>query len=444
MLKTFPKGGIHPPQNKFTANRPIEVLPLPQQVVIPISQHIGAPATLIVAIGDKVLVGQVIAKSSGFVSANIHSSVSGTVASLDSVIDSSGYKRPAITITVEGDEWISEIDRTSSLKKEIPFSAEEIIAKMNEAGIVGLGGATFPSHVKLSIPKGKKADVLIINGAECEPYLTSDHRLMLEKADELMVGILLLKKALGVERALIGIEKNKPDAIKHLRIITANYKGVEVHALKVKYPQGGEKQLIKSLINREVPSGALPIEVGTVVHNVGTAFAVYEAVQKNKPLIERVVTVTGKNLTQKGNFMVRIGTPVINLIEAAGGVPEDTAKIVNGGPMMGKALISAETPVTKGTSGIILFPVKDSLRPVMKPACIRCGKCISACPMGLEPYLLIRLSQRNMTERMEEERILDCMECGSCSFVCPANLPLLDYIRLGKAEVGAMIRARKK
>jgi electron transport complex protein RnfC len=444
VLKTFPKGGIHPPQNKFTANRPIEVLPLPQQVIIPISQHIGAPATLVVAKGDKVLVGQVIAKSSGFVSANIHSSVSGTVASLDSVIDSTGYKRPAITITVEGDEWISEIDRSTELRKEISFSAEEIIAKMNEAGIVGLGGATFPSHVKLSIPKGKKADVLIINGAECEPYLTSDHRLMLEKADELMVGILLLKKALGVERALIGIENNKPDAIKHLKIITANYKGIEVHALRVKYPQGGEKQLIKSLINREVPSGALPIEVGTVVHNVGTAFAVYEAVLKNKPLIERVVTVTGKNLAQRGNFMVRIGTPIINLIEAAGGIPDNTAKVINGGPMMGKALISAETPVTKGTSGVILFPGKDSLRPVMKPACIRCGKCVSACPMGLEPYLLIRLSQRNMTERMEEDRILDCMECGSCSYVCPANLPLLDYIRLGKAEVSAMIRARKK
>lgn len=444
MLKTFPKGGVHPPESKFTASVPIEALPLPQQVVIPISQHIGAPATLAVAKGDKVLVGQVIAKSSGFVSANIHSSVSGTVASLDSVMDSTGYKRPAITITVEGDEWISEIDRTSSLKKEISFSAEEIIGKVNEAGIVGLGGATFPSHVKLSIPKGKKADVLIINGVECEPYLTSDHRLMLEKADELMVGILLLKKALGVERALIGIENNKPDAIKHLKAIAVNYKGIEVHALRVKYPQGGEKQLIKSLINREVPSGALPIEVGTVVHNVGTAFAVYEAVQKNKPLIERVVTITGKNLAKKGNFMVRIGTPIMNLIEAAGGIPEDTAKVVNGGPMMGKALRSTETPVTKGTSGVILFPAREALRPVMQPACIRCGKCVSACPMGLEPYLLIRLSLRKMTERMEEDRIMDCMECGSCSYVCPANLPLLDYIRLGKAEVSTMIRARKK
>jgi electron transport complex protein RnfC len=443
MLKTFPKGGVHPPENKFSDSKPIEVLPLPKQVVIPISQHIGAPAAAVVAKGDKVVVGQVIAKASGFVSANIHSSVSGVVASLDPVLDSTGYKKPAITITVEGDEWLAEIDRSSDLKKDINLSAEEIVAKINEAGVVGLGGATFPSHVKLSIPKGKKADVLIINGVECEPYLTSDHRLMLEKADELMVGISILKKALGVERALIGVENNKPDAIAHLKQIAAGYNGIEVYALKVKYPQGGEKQLIKALINREVPSGGLPIDVGTVVHNVGTAFAVYEAVQKNKPLVERVVTVTGKKLEKPGNFMVRIGTPISMLIETAGGVPEDTAKVVNGGPMMGKSLSTVDAPVTKGTSGVILFPANESLRPEVQPSCIRCGKCISACAMGLEPYLLIRLSQRKMTERMEEERILDCMECGSCSFVCPANLPLLDYIRLGKGDVSAMIRARK-
>lgn len=443
MLKTFPKGGVHPPENKFSADKTIEVLPLPEQVVIPISQHIGAPAAAVVAKGDKVVVGQVIAKAAGFVSANIHSSVSGTVASLDPVLDSTGYKKPAITITVEGDEWLAEIDRSPDLKKDINLSAEEIVAKVNEAGIVGLGGATFPSHVKLSVPKGKKADVLIINGVECEPYLTSDHRLMLEKADELMVGISILKKALGVERALIGVENNKRDAIAHLKQVSAGYAGIEVHALKVKYPQGGEKQLIKALINREVPSGSLPIEVGTVVHNVGTAFAVYEAVQKNKPLVERVVTVTGKKLENPGNFMVRIGSPISKLIEAVGGLPDDTAKVVNGGPMMGKALSTIEAPVTKGTSGVILFPANESLRPEVQPSCIRCGKCISACAMGLEPYLLIRQSQRKMTERMEEERILDCMECGSCSYVCPANLPLLDYIRLGKGDVSAMVRARK-
>ncbi len=442
MLKTFSKGGVHPPENKISAAKSIETLPLPQKVSIPVSQHIGAPATVLVAKGDKVKVGQVIAQSAGFVSANIHSSVSGTVESIDAVLDSSGYKRQAITITVEGDEWIESIDRSTELKKDIQLNAQDIIKRINESGIVGLGGATFPSHVKLSVPAGKKAEVLIINGVECEPYLTSDHRLMLEKGHEMMVGIQILMRALNVEKALIGIENNKPDAIKYLKSIAGEYKGVEVHGLKVKYPQGGEKQLIKALINREVPSGGLPIDIGAVVHNVGTAFAVYEAVQKNKPLFERVVTVTGKNLPKTANYMVRIGTSIAELIAAAGGLPEDTGKVVNGGPMMGKALTSTDVPVTKGTSGIIVFQSKESQRKT-DSACIRCAKCVSVCPMGLEPYLLNRLSQRMMFENMEHEHVLDCMECGSCSFECPANLPLLDYIRLGKAEVNKIIRARK-
>jgi len=442
MLKTFSKGGVHPPENKISASKPIEILPLPQKVSIPVSQHIGAPAAVLVAKGDKVKVGQVIAQSAGFVSANIHSSVSGTVESIDAVLDSTGYKRQAVTITVEGDEWIESIDRSTELKKVIQLNAQDIIKRINESGIVGLGGATFPSHVKLSVPTGKKADVLIINGVECEPYLTSDHRLMLEKGHEMMVGIQILMRALNVEKALIGIENNKPDAIKYLKSIAGEYKGVEVHGLKVKYPQGGEKQLIKALINREVPSGGLPIDIGAVVHNVGTAFAVYEAVQKNKPLFERVVTVTGKNLPKTANYMVRIGTSVAELIAAAGGLPEDTGKVVNGGPMMGKALTSTDVPVTKGTSGIIVFQSMESQRKA-DSVCIRCAKCVSVCPMGLEPYLLNRLSQRMMFENMEHEHVLDCMECGSCSFECPANLPLLDYIRLGKAEVNKIIRSRK-
>lgn len=442
MLKTFSIGGVHPPENKFSAGSKIVALPLPKQVSIPIAQHIGAPATAVVAKGDKVKVGQLIAQSSGFVSANIHSSVSGTVASLDPIMDSTGYKRPAITITVEGDEWDETIDRSTDLKVECSLTAEEIIAKVGQAGIVGMGGATFPSQVKLSVPKGKKAEVLIINGVECEPYLTSDHRVMLEKGHELMVGIQILKKALGVNLALIGIENNKPDAISHLAQIATKYSGIEVHALKVQYPQGGEKQLIKALINREVPSGGLPIEVGAVVHNVGTAIAVYEAVQKNKPLFERVVTVTGKHLATPSNFLVRIGTPISEVIAAAGGVPENTGKIVNGGPMMGKALSSIDSPVTKGTSGLIAFPAEEAKRKEAQ-SCVRCAKCVSVCPMGLEPYLLNRLSQKKMFERMEHEHVLDCIECGSCSFECPANLPLLDYIRLGKAEVGKIVRARK-
>ncbi len=442
MLKTFSKGGVHPPQNKLASNAPIQVLPLPKQVVIPVSQHIGAPSSLVVAKGDKVKVGQILAKCNGFVSTNIHSSVSGTVLSVDPVMDSTGYKRPAVTISVEGDDWMEGIDRSDELIKEIKLSPEEIVTKVNEAGIVGLGGATFPTHVKLSVPQGKKVDVLIINGVECEPYLTSDHRLMLEKGHEILIGVTILMKALKVSKALIGVEINKPDVIAYLQSISKEYPGIEVYGLKVKYPQGGEKQLIKALINREVPSGGLPVDVGTVVQNVGTAYAVYEAVQKNKPLFERVVTITGKSLEKPSNFMVRIGTPIAELIAAAGGLPEDTGKVVNGGPMMGKALNSLEVPVTKGTSGVVIFPETESSRP-HTGVCIRCAKCVSVCPMGLEPYLLIRLSQRQLFDRLENERVLDCIECGSCSFDCPANLPLLDYVRLAKVEVNKLIRARK-
>ena len=297
--------------------------------------------------------------------------------------------------------------------------------------------------MKLSIPKGKVADVLILNGVECEPYLTSDHQLMMEKGDELMVGTQILMKALNVTKALIGIENNKPDAIAHLKKLAENYNGIEVHALRVQYPQGGEKQLIKALINREVPSGGLPIDVGTVVHNVGTTLAVYEAVQKNKPLFERVVTVTGKSVKNPGNFMVRIGTPVNELIEAAGGMPEDTGKVVNGGPMMGKALNSIEVPVTKGTSGILLFTKQEAKRHEIQN-CIRCAKCVSVCPMGLEPYLLMQLSERSMWDEVEKDMAMDCIECGSCSYTCPSGRPLLDYIRLGKSNVSQIIRARNQ
>jgi Na+-translocating ferredoxin:NAD+ oxidoreductase subunit C len=443
VLKTFPKGGVHPEENKFSASSPIEVIAPPQTVYIPIQQHIGAPSTPVVAKGDKVKVGTLIAKPSGFVSTNIHSSVSGTVLKIDEVLDSTGYRRPSVVITVEGDEWEESIDRSAGLKTENNLSGEEIVTKTLEAGIVGLGGATFPSHIKLAIPKNKKADVLIINGVECEPFLTSDHRLMLEKGEELMIGIRLLMRALNVKRAIIGIENNKPDAIAHLTTLASAHEGIEVNALKVKYPQGGEKQLIKAVINREVPSGGLPIDVGTVVHNVGTAHAVYEAVQKNKPLFERVVTVSGKKVNKPSNFLVRIGTPVSALIEAAGGVPEDTGKIINGGPMMGKALNTLEAPVTKGTSGILLIPEKDARRP-QNIACIRCAKCVSICPMGLEPYLLMTLTEKTMWERLEKDKVLDCMECGSCSYVCPSGRPLLDYIRLGKSSVSKIIRSRKQ
>ena len=442
-MKTFKLGGVHPPENKLSQNAPIEVLALPETVAIPISQHLGVPANPVVKKGDTVKAGQLIAKGEAFISANIHASVSGTVQKIDDIVDSSGYRKKAIVIKTEGDVWEEGIDLSTDLIKDITLTPEEIVTRINEKGIVGMGGATFPSHVKLMVPQGKKAEYLIINGVECEPYLTSDHRLMLEKAEEMLVGIQIQMKALKVEKAIIGIENNKPDAIEHIRKLLPSYPGISVEPLKVKYPQGGEKQLIKALVNREVPSGKLPIEVGCVVHNVGTAFAVYEAVQKNKPLVERVVTVTGKAVKQPSNFMVRIGTPIAALLEAAGGLPENTGKVVNGGPMMGKAITDISAPVTKGTSGILLFEKQASSR---KPVhnCIRCARCASICAMGLEPYLLAVLADNKRYEDCEAERIMDCIECGSCLYICPSGRPLLDQIRVGKNQVGKIMRARNQ
>jgi Na+-translocating ferredoxin:NAD+ oxidoreductase subunit C len=443
VLKTFTKGGLHPPENKLSAHAIIKELPLTKSVTVPLSMHLGVPAKPIVQKGDNVKTGQLIAKGDGFISANIHSPVSGVVNKIDKTIDISGYKRDSIIIEVEGDEWMETIDRSATIKRECTLSSEEIINKINEAGIVGMGGATFPSHVKLTIPRGKKAEYLIINGVECEPYLTSDHSLMLEKSEELLIGISILQKGLNVKKAIIGIEKNKPDAIAKLQLLTKEFNGISIQPLKVKYPQGGEKQLIKATLNREVPSGGLPVDVGAIVFNVGTAYAVYEAIQKNKPLFERVVTITGKSLKNPSNFRVRIGTNIRELIEAAGGLPEDSGKIINGGPMMGKAMPIADMPIVKGCSGILILSENESQRQEMQP-CVRCTKCISTCPIGLEPYLLMVLSQKSIFDRLEEENVLDCIECGSCSYTCPSNRPLLDYIRLGKSNVNKIIRSRKK
>ena len=442
MLRTFRIGGIHPPENKLSAGKKIETLALPKQVIIPLGQHIGAPAQALVKKGDLVKVGTLLAKAGGFVSANIHSSVSGKVNKIDNVLDASGYKKPAIYIDVEGDEWEESIDRSEDLVKECSLSPKEIIDKIAQAGIVGLGGATFPTHVKLMPPPGSKPEIVIINAVECEPYLTSDHSLMMEKGEQILVGVSILMKAVNVNKAVIGVENNKSDAIAHLSKLAAGYKGIEVMPLKVRYPQGGEKQLIDAVIKRQVKSGALPISTGAIVQNVGTAYAIYEAEQKNKPLFERVVTVTGKAVAKPSNLLVRIGTPIANLIEAAGGLPENTGKIIGGGPMMGKALISADVPVTKGSSGVLLLTREESVRKPMSN-CIRCAKCVNACPMGLVPSLLMNATEFKNWELAEKNHITDCIECGSCSYTCPANRPLLDNIRFGKGKVMAIIRARK-
>lgn len=442
MLKSFRIGGIHPPENKLSESEQIVTFPIPEVVVIPLSQHIGAPATAVVAKGDLVAVGDLIGKSSGFVSSNIHSSVSGVVTSVDSVPDAAGVKRPAVTIKVEGDTWNESIDRSRNLVTKCCLDPSEIVAKVSAAGIVGMGGATFPTQVKLSVPTGKTAEFLIINGVECEPYLTADHRVMLEKGDELMIGVSILARALGVQKSYIGIENNKPDAIAHLQMIAADFPEVEIVPLKVQYPQGGEKQLIDAVVGRQVPSGGLPIDVGVVVQNVGTALAVYDAVQKNKPLIERVVTVTGKGLERPANFLVRVGTPISALIDYCGGLDDSTGKVIGGGPMMGRAMVNVDAPVTKGTSGVLLMSEKDALRG-QPSVCIKCAKCVNVCPMGLEPYILSKLAKKGMYAQMESYTVTDCIECGSCSYTCPAQLPLLDFIRLGKTEVMKIIRSRK-
>jgi len=443
MLKTFKLGGVHPTENKLSADKKIEELPIPKTVFIPVAQHIGAPATPVVKRGDEVKVGQIIAKSSSFVSTNIHSSVSGKVKKVDFSADSSGYSKQGVFIDVAGDEWLEEINRSEELVKDFDLEGRQIVQKIQESGIVGLGGATFPTQKKLVPPKGMKAEMLLINGVECEPYLTSDHRLMLEKPDEILVGTQILMKAMNVEKAAIGIENNKTDAIKLLSEKVKNYKGISVVALKVQYPQGGEKQLINAVTGKEVPSGGLPIAVGAVVSNVGTAFAVYEAIQKNKPLFERVVTITGKGLEKPSNFLTRVGTPTTDLVEAAGGLPENTGKVISGGPMMGRAVASLNIPVTKGTSGILLMQKEESQRKE-SISCIRCGRCATTCPMGLEPFLLMTLGEKQIFDRAEEEKVMDCIECGSCSYTCPSNRPLLDYIRYGKGKVGQIIRSRKK
>lgn len=441
-MKTFKIGGVHPAENKLSAAQAIEILGLPKQAVFPLSQHIGAPAVPCVAKGDVVKVGTKIAEAGGFVSAAIFSSVSGKVAKIDSIIDASGYRKPAIFIDVEGDEWEEGIDRSTNLVKESSLTPEEIVAKIKDAGVVGMGGACFPTHVKLCPPPGSVANCVIINAVECEPYLTADHRLMLEKADEILVGVSLLMKAAKVSKGYVGIENNKPDAIKLMQEKAASYPGIEIVPLKVKYPQGGEKQLIDAVIGRQVPAPpAIPISVGAVVQNVGTAYAVYEAVMKNKPLFERIVTVTGKSVSKPSNFLTRMGTPMSQLIEAAGGLPDDTGKVIGGGPMMGKALMNIEVPICKGSSGVLIMNEKEAKRGETKP-CIRCAKCVSACPMGLEPFLLSVLSSHEEWERAEKEDIVSCIECGSCQFTCPSNRPLLDMIRMGKSTVMGIIRAR--
>ena len=437
-IKTFSIGGIHPEENKLTHDAVTQVAALPKQAIFPLSQHIGAPAKPVVQKGDRVKVGTMIAEAGGFVSAPIFSSVSGTVAKIDTAIDATGYRKPAIYITVNGDEWEPKIDRSDKLEtveSHPELTPEEIVNRIKNAGVVGMGGACFPTFIKLTPPPTAKAECVIINAVECEPYITADFRLMMEKADEILIGLELLMMGAKVTTGYIGIETNKMPAIELLtKKCAEKFNGskyhVEVVPLKQRYPQGGEKQ-----------PPAIPVNVGAIVQNVGTAYAVYEAVMKHKPLFERYTTVTGKKIKNPGNFLVRMGTPMKDLIDACGGMPEGDNKLLAGGPMMGKALTSVEVPICKGTNSVTVISDDEARRKEPQP-CIRCAKCVGACPMGLEPYLLAKISEVQNWERAEQEDIVSCIECGSCQFTCPAHRPLLDNIRQGKSTVMGIIRSR--
>ena len=449
-IKTFSIGGIHPEENKLTHEVVTQVAALPKQAIFPLSQHIGAPAKPVVQKGDKVKVGTMIAEAGGFVSAPIFSSVSGTVFKIDTAIDATGYRKPVIIINVEGDEWEESIDRSDKLETveaHPDLTPEKIVESIKNAGVVGMGGACFPTFIKLTPPPTAKAECVIINAVECEPYITADFRLMMEKADEILIGLELLMMGAKVTTGYIGIETNKMPAIELLtKKCAEKFNGskyhVEVVPLKQRYPQGGEKQLVDAVIQRQVPAPpAIPVNVGAIVQNVGTAYAVYEAVMKHKPLFERYTTVTGKKIKNPGNFLVRMGTPMKDLIEACGGMPEGDNKLLAGGPMMGKALTSVEVPICKGTNSVTVISDDEARRKEPQP-CIRCAKCVGACPMGLEPYLLAKISEVQNWERAEQEDIVSCIECGSCQFTCPAHRPLLDNIRQGKSTVMGIIRSR--
>lgn len=440
-LHTFKIGGIHPAENKIAAGKAIENLPLPEEVVLPVAQHIGAPATPIVKRGDKVKRGDRVADAGGFVSAPVHTPISGTVVKIDTARTPQGM--PVNAIYIKSDEADRAADAEALTHREQPARTEAeiqaldgkaIIDIIKEAGIVGLGGATFPTHVKLMPPPGSKAEIVIINAAECEPCLSCDDMLMRENPDQIIKGVKYLMKAAGVNRGVIAIENNKPQAIAALTdAATRAAAGIEVMPMMVKYPQGGEKQLIEAVIGKEVPSGGLPIATGAIVQNVATAYAVYRAVDLGEPLLDRVLTlhdgIEGRNLR------VALGTILATIVG-----DKQPEKIILGGPMMGRTASTLQTPMIKGTSGILLDPQYAHRRPAEN--CIRCGKCVEACPMGLEPFLISTLSRLKDWDEAETQKIANCIECGSCSYVCPASRPLVDYIRVGKAKVMAAMRAR--
>ena len=433
--KTFPLGGLHLNKQKISALSPIQDAGIPPLVYIPVKQHIGTPAQIIVAPGDKVKIGTLLAKANGALSANIHASVAGEVKKIEEIQGEKGYFEQVITIQTSADEYEAEIDTSPDINSNIPQDVEEIRQKITAAGLVGMGGAGFPTPLKTTIPENKSVQYLIINGIECEPYLTADGALMLEKPEQIVIGAKLLNKVLGIQNAIIAIDENKPQAIAKITQVTKRYVGVNVAVCKSKYPQGGEKQLITAITGREVPAGKLPIDAGCVVQNVATTYAVYEAVMKNKPLYERIVTVSGDpSLTTAGNYLTRIGTPAEYLLDKAHTNKSQIGKLLFGGPMMGVSAVSLQAPITKKTGGLVVIDTASSLRQD-ETCCIRCGKCAEVCPMGLMPFAIASNLRRNNTAPLKVLHVADCIECGACSYICPAKVPLVDYCKLGKYEV---------
>lgn len=443
-MKRFRKGGIHPNPAKLTAGMAIHRIPPSAEYRLMLSQNIGAPAKPVVKAGDIVARCQMLAEAGGFVSAPVHSPVAAKVKKIERLRNPQGLWQDAILLTpltqeeIEANPGIDAWPEPRTAAEVDNLSPKDIIGIVGDSGIVGLGGATFPTRVKLSIPDGKKAEWVIINGAECEPFLTCDDQLMRSQPEEIIRGVELLCRATGAPRAIIGIEANKPEAMERMKHAASGASvPVEVETLRTRYPQGGEKQLIEALTGREVPAGGLPIEVGCVVDNVATAFAVYEAVWLRRPLTRRVLTVSGKDVSAPGNFMVDNGVPISEILEAAGGMPDGTGKIIAGGPMMGRAVSQPDAPATKGLSGLVLMPLAESRRAPEQP-CIRCARCVEACPMGLQPYLLMTLAKMKLAPEVRDEGVMNCLECGCCSYSCPSSRPLVDFIRLGKQIVKSL------
>ena len=437
MSKRMFRGGAHPPEQKFSAQKPVEVLPPSDEVILPLSMHIGAPAKPLVQGGDEVLMGQPVAEPGGFVSAFVHSPVSGTVRTIEPRDHPLGRKLPCIVIDNDGKDRQVEFQPHGDWQTA---DAKDLIEITRSAGIVGMGGATFPTHVKLSPPPKLKIDTVIANGVECEPYLTADHRLMLEQPDKVLTGLSVVMRVFGLKEGFLGIERNKPDVIELMLKKASDYPGVRVVDLPVRYPQGAEKQLIYAVRRREVPSGGLPMAVGCLVQNVGTLAAISDAVTIGKPLFERIVTVTGEAVREPKNLLARVGTPLRELVNEAGGYTEDAAKLISGGPMMGLAQYTLETPVIKGTSGVLCLPPAN-VQLIEPGPCLRCGACVRGCPMGLMPAELARLVQNGKFDEAERVNVLDCIECGTCSYNCPSHIKLVHWLRFGKAQAMAKRKA---